>query len=283
MKGMEGAYGCVFRPAVCNKNKGTGMVSKAFDRLENLNDEYESHQRLNLKSIPNYKNYYITDPEKCQLDEPVICKNISTSLVLNYPDGGRTLKNILEQEHDPTWVLKGLSNIFYGVMLMNGSHRYHLDIKPDNIVLDDMGQFRLIDFGFSKNLNISSPSNLAYDHPYEYWPFEMGTLNNFNGVITNKYLKGYLSILYDEFVTLRKREIVLHTDIFPLEISAEMIYNKADVWGLGLTLCKVYEALKKTSPIRTALLECIKKLLIFNPLERPNGMEAYAIYTNLIH
>ena len=283
---MEGAYGCVFRPALC----GIGdekMVSKAFDQSENLEDEYQIHQKMNLESIQNYKRYYITNPKKCHLNRPVMCKDKSFSLVLNYLDGGETLTKMLgsNSRSDPVQILNGLTNIFYGVMLMNNIKRYHLDIKPDNIVLDDTGQFRLIDFGFSKNLNLNTVSNPLYDLPYEYWPFEMSALNNFNGKISNKYLKGYLSILNDEFITLRKKEIVFDTDIFPLEIATEeMIYDKSDVWGLGLTLCKVYESsLGKTLSmrVRANLLDFIKKLLIFNPLDRPNAHEAYTMYTKL--
>ena len=63
-----------------------------------------------------------------------------------------------------------------------------------------------------------------------------------------------------------------------------MIYDKSDVWGLGLTLCKVYESsLGKTLSmrVRANLLDFIKKLLIFNPLDRPNAHEAYTMYTKL--
>jgi serine/threonine protein kinase len=288
---MEGAYGCVYRPALECPHPMGSSISKAFADPRDMEEEYRAHQTLNLKEIKNYKHFYITDPIKCPVNPPVVCKNVASSIVLNYADGGRTL---FDGHLSPVDLLNGLANIFKGVKQMNQKKRYHLDIKPDNIVIDGNSTFRLIDFGFSKNLSqiqdFTDVWNSRFEESYEYWPIEMMLLEKLRGLTdvvsflqVKKYLKGYINVLKDDIGILRKKELILDDDPPEVFLNYQDIYDKVDVWGLGVTLCRIYDMLNiQNFYLKSNLLKVIKKILILNPVERPNATEAYAIYKRFL-
>jgi serine/threonine protein kinase len=67
-------------------------------------------------------------------------------------------------------VYKWLINTAKGLQCMHNSKYAHLDIKPDNIVIDEQQESKLIDFGlifdFTKNTDINTNGTL------DYMPFE---------------------------------------------------------------------------------------------------------------
>jgi len=277
---MEGAYGCVTRDS--------GRISKAFQKADDLKEEYDVHQKLHLQDIKNYTHFYITNPEKHRLNQPVMCKGASVLDVLQYEDGGEPL-SAFAKNMDSKAVFLGMANIFQGVKRMNRKKRYHLDIKPANIVIDPAGVFRLIDFGFSKNLEhvqaLPEVQNPHFNESYEYWPIEMMLLERLNSLKDKvdfdqvyPYIRGYTAVLKDDLPVLRMNKIQLETQDITGRLGYTDIYDKCDVWGLGITLCYLYEIFKTT-----ALLPLIQKLLTFNPLQRPSATEACKAYLNFLY
>ncbi|MFP6788976.1 MAG: protein kinase [Thalassolituus sp.] len=79
----------------------------------------------------------------------------------------------------------------------------HRDIKPENIIVDDHGNFWLIDFGISRHLDLESITNSAA----QFAPFSVG------------YSPG-------EQFRNRKRETDSRSDLFPIGVIAyEMIHG----------------------------------------------------------
>jgi len=162
-----GGDGCVYKPGFCKTSK-RNYVSKVMYKERNIAKELEKYAELNLSSLDPKMEYFIYDPELCELSDEDMrklkraitnpeCKYINPRYALNYVDGGQDLHVILSDIDLPltAWndYLYAFKNIFDGIKLLHENGIYHMDIKPDNIVFDkETAQFKLIDFGLSRTL-----------------------------------------------------------------------------------------------------------------------------------
>lgn len=177
----SGGYGCVFNPAL----KCVGASKRESNKISKLmtdkhaTDEYEEINKIKdeLNSIANYEDYFlIYDATLCRpaklttsdltsfgdkctaLPKNNITKqNINDKLdevmALNIPNGGLPVDDYLyndgtfQKMYDVhTSLVKLLKQ---GILPMNKRHIYHCDIKDSNILIDDSGKARLIDWGLS--------------------------------------------------------------------------------------------------------------------------------------
>lgn len=203
----RGSYGCVYTPPLRCKDGAHAdkynqeHVSKLMMTSEAIKQRAE-FDKLNLKSqdIDPEQQFHIGKPEMCQLGEPMNLENVRgctnaldpiTGMIdyrynhlLLYKNGGESFGSVLKKFSDlparektdkRKEILIGLLNIFYGVYIMNSKGRYHLDIKPENIVVKD-GKFRLIDFGLSVTLTDDYSHNNVFAVNYTLWPYELKLL-----------------------------------------------------------------------------------------------------------
>lgn len=177
----SGGYGCVFNPALkCegSSKRETKKISKLMTN-KHASDEYE--EILNIKnqldSIKNYEDYFLiynatlcrpskltasdlnafgdkcTALPKNDITKKNINDNLDQVMVLNIPNGGLPVDDYLYNEGSfqkmydvHIALIKLLKN---GIIPMNKKHIYHCDIKDSNILIDDSGKARLIDWGLS--------------------------------------------------------------------------------------------------------------------------------------
>ena len=220
-----GRDGCVYQPGFCrNKSSSRRYISKVMIKgIHKAEKEMDKYRRLNLSKLDPKMEYFISEPELCELDatdsrgfeaarRDQDCKLIRPPYVaLNYINGGTDLHVILGGIRDsydsrnPLPLNKwndyffALKNIFVGLQLLHENGIYHMDVKPDNIVYDeteDPPQFKLIDFGLSCTESTPPKTIIGSEG---YIPPEM----------------------YDE----------------------PMKYKKADIWALGTTLMDFYSIL----------------------------------------
>ena len=64
---------------------------------------------------------------------------------------GKTFKKYLEEDHTAKEKLEKLVEISDALDLIHSEGIYHLDIKPDNIMIEENGNIKLIDFGCSQS------------------------------------------------------------------------------------------------------------------------------------
>jgi serine/threonine protein kinase len=181
----SGGYGCVFNPAL----KCEGASKRESNKITKLmTDKHATHeyQEINslkekLDSIPNYEDYFLlynatlcrpaklttTDlvsfSDKCTaLPKDDITKvNINSKLdevmALNLPNGGLPVDDYIYSDgsFDKIYkvhvhLVKLLKN---GIIPMNNKNVYHSDIKDSNVLIDESGKARLIDWGLTVEYN----------------------------------------------------------------------------------------------------------------------------------
>lgn len=83
-------------------------------------------------------------------------------IFLNSVEGGELFKKICEEEVAcETDAIFYLRQILEGLKHMHSKNIIHLDIKPENIMLDRCGEnIKIIDFGLARDL--STDSNVDY-------------------------------------------------------------------------------------------------------------------------
>ena len=181
-----GAHGCALKYCCLEKQciSGINKITKIFFNTDERNEELEIYNKLNLNSLKGNETmqYFIGDADTCEIDitqipNPEInLKKISNKLSIakkltiteedlndkykvfngiSYTDGGfslikyvSSLKNIREYNI----LLNYLKNVFEGIQILHHNGIYHLDLKPDNIVIgtvNNINTCRLIDFGDS--------------------------------------------------------------------------------------------------------------------------------------
>ena len=159
-----GGDGCVYKPGFCKTSSKRNYISKVMYKEKYIEKELAKYAELNLSTLDPKMEYFIYDPELCELsDEDMLklkraiknpeCKYINPRYALNYLYGGEDLHLLLSDIADDVpltvWndYLYGFKNIFDGIKLLHENGIYHMDIKPDNIVFDkETAQFKLIDF-----------------------------------------------------------------------------------------------------------------------------------------
>ena len=191
----SGGYGCVFIPSL----KCEGASKRTSNKISKLmteahaTSEYEEINKIKveLDSIPNYQDYFLINDvtlcrpakltnsdlkafsNKCSAlpKNDITKKNINDKLdeimSLNLPNGGLPVDDYLYSNGS----LQKMYNVNLalikllkkGIIPMNKRNIYHCDIKDSNILIDDSGKARLIDWGLSvdytPNKSIVFPKN----------------------------------------------------------------------------------------------------------------------------
>jgi serine/threonine protein kinase len=170
-----------------------------------------------LQKIPNYTNYFLVDKisickpdkltnedlqnytEKCKalkkdnISENNINSSLDQVLSLNMPYGGIDVSDYIKKhtDYDSFYKLnKALSNLLVkGIVPMNKLNVFHGDIKESNILVDDLFNTRLIDWGLSTIYKSGIPKGM-YRRPFQYnVPFSVILFNN-------DFLKSYAEFLH---------------------------------------------------------------------------------------
>lgn len=158
---FEGSYGCAYTPPVpCKKSKAKGRKSRTVGKvMKKKNSVYELDISKYIMEIPEHEKYFIAQ-EKDSCDTKnfehfrgtyqstcgIWKKTKSSNLVqLLAPYGGRTLHDYFITENFD--YIGKLRHILTAVDKLAKKGICHYDLHDGNILVDPLGNFRLIDFG----------------------------------------------------------------------------------------------------------------------------------------
>ena len=214
-------------------------------KITNVVDLHNEFKYLDkIRKIDNYKNYY-TIPDEMQYlltpsdsfystiktlilsmeDKP---NHFDGYLYCNYIDnaGDKDMQQTVTDLFDKDFtfwksykvIYKFITKIMEGFNYLHQNKLCHLDIKPENIMVDtNKCEFRIIDFGFCD----IEPFNTFIKNP-------TGTLEYFPKLLKNTLIKPWLpQILANDMVLVNKK--------LPIYDDYLLVY-KIDSFGLGRTL-----------------------------------------------
>lgn len=209
-------------------------------RVDNqyVNDEIEA-LKIADRIDPTCK-YHIGAPEiETVTDE-------CTTLKFIY--GGKTLKYLTRESIDViNKTMKGIDNIMEGLIAFHNGGLYHRDVKSTNILYDESGHVRLIDFGIAEMLPAYGDEGLhdsIYNSIYTIWPFEVHLLSGetnifsqdiFGEHISDKYFKPIIELHNLNTNDIRDNIICLRKNKTSVEANRD-IFKGIDVYGLGMTI-----------------------------------------------
>lgn len=206
----QGTYGCIFKKGLtCD-----GMVddTNTISKIQEKNETSENEVSMGKKimEIPNYQDHFAPIIESCEVDISKIesteinkCNFIKSYKNKNQPltfhmnkiqyVGKKHLGNyfleLLENEKNIEKFSSEFMNIFIEITnkyrILNEEHNIiHMDVKTNNIMINEKKNPMIIDFGLSFNksdlLEDNGSLELTFfaDEPhYAYWCFEIYVIN----------------------------------------------------------------------------------------------------------
>jgi serine/threonine protein kinase len=269
----EGTYGCTFYPPLpCKKGKQKGREKEVGKLTRVVNADYELDIAEKLREIPNWESYYILSSEdscsrkeleKMYKDYKKNCDfleriNPSQLTHLLSPYGGITLR---KYSFRPDFsVLSFLSHMATALEKMHAIGYGHFDIHEANILIDEKGVARLIDFGKSmKGDEINGES--IQKHSFTFTPsfvWQPPELTVMNGV--QEHLPQQIAILrtFDKKAIFQTAQTYLNLNIDAQKHIFEDFWNfsesaqarqwdrffrhywrKFDVWSLGVIALRI--------------------------------------------
>lgn len=291
----SGTYGCVFNPPIkCFRKKNTSAIANAagkiFDDDKAFKDEYNELKTIH-KLDPKYtftvpylghckvqrKDFKSSDEvDKCTRHIS-LTKNKYTQLI--YKFGGVDLNKYYKYPTRYFIHFEELIKLFIpmmeGLRRMGTKNVAHVDIKPENILLDlSVPKIYLIDFGLITPFDMLKHESYFHDHEYPYYPPEFkvmsllrsGTyttdnamnvfMKNFTFYNESVFMKwltskwpSYQKTLRQFFESFNKSTLGDVQKIFDLEY-----VQKLDSYGLAMTLIEI-----------TYRLTMSKQLVLKNP------------------
>ena len=182
----SGGFGCIFSPPLKCMNSDISENNNFISKLMLKNDSDDEYNLIKkfekkLKSIPNYKNYFllgdfkICHPSKLTtndlinyntectnlIEEGITSSNINSNLnrikIINMPFGGINVKKFIKNNFNSSNLIKlnnSLINLLQqGIIPMNQRNVYHGDLKSSNMLADKLSngniETKIIDWGLS--------------------------------------------------------------------------------------------------------------------------------------
>lgn len=206
----KGNYGCVIKPYIENNNdknktydKSTD-ISKVFNSKEERDKEYNEY--INIINFINNKN--LTDKtmiimkgindidKKFHINKRAICNmseigyyqesnNLLYQIIMSY--GGISIQNYLDNVNKKPIHFKNIMSeivfISYTLYKLQLHKFLHIDIKPDNLLIDDNHNLKIIDFGLYTNFNDVYNNISRLMHLYPWYPPEFRLISELYKII----------------------------------------------------------------------------------------------------
>lgn len=297
----SGTYGCVYNQELscindappCNNKK---CVTKRFK----LDDAYMTEiDRNNLiNDIDPDGQYHFRMLGNCDssriYDISSGCRSPSENPPLIYYEKGeesltKIINHILKtKSHEDFYkMLIGLKNLFEG--LVKFKTFIHHDIKTDNIVQDETGKYKFIDFGMAINYNkIRKSAQIIFYKAYPYWPPEIFYLAYAQGFIpTDDELWGYTKRYYRTAIKYQKLRYQPTAEeiyrILQKQRTVPFNITKLDIFAMGIILNVirlVAEEIDAPLPSRIHIL--VEKTTAYSPENRWLASEADIAYAYFV-
>ena len=221
----SGGFGCVFAPPLKCKGaeRPTGLVVSKLLTTDNAVDEFNEAKEIQsiLKSnlsLDTYNRYFIfpeklCEPEALTKDDLVnfdnkcknltktgiTSKNINQTLyalgIIELKNGGSDLSQVIDSMKTMSELSKLNKNIIdlltNAIIPMNRLGVLHFDLKSQNILVDDVSQLRIIDWGLSvvsKNNKLprgSTSRPIQYNLPFSTVLFNNKITNDIDNALKN--------------------------------------------------------------------------------------------------
>jgi serine/threonine protein kinase len=192
----QGTYGCAFNPPL--KCTASERKKNGISKLLNENSASEEYLVNQIwKEIDPNQKFSIWATNYCkfnssniknenQIDKCTVSfKTPKKERLILYPYGGVDLYKYLyvnpPKAKDYLKIFTNFSNLLEGIKIANSNNIVHLDIKEDNIVVDNDLNMRFIDFGFSKiadEIDINVWDINKFKHASLHKPFELYFYDN---------------------------------------------------------------------------------------------------------
>lgn len=287
----KGQSGSVYRPALdCKRPMPSDKyISKVMSDAD-ATIELETYRALDLSKVDPDHKYYVGQPQECQPLDTRILESSPPRRILNYLDGGISVRELVSSIHDNMKIshkthydsqasvrrfLRELRNIFEAVAVLNSNGIYHCDINTNNMVYAAGYGMRLIDFGVSQKPPRYTHFE-SFKDAYWPWPIELNLLNGKDRLTMDDYkdynMPDWASLPSDKELASINR------------LSPDDIIRGVDVWQLGYLLIYHSFALMKpvTIEIVTAMRKLGMKLARVNPKDRPTATHALKLYDEML-
>ncbi len=173
----------------CSRDIETGRVLVNSEKGQELFDKFK--EKLKKEAAILLK---LEHPNIVNVSE-VFEENNTAYMVMEYIDG-RNLKDLIgkESQYKLDDALKIIKQVGNALHYIHSHNIIHLDVKPANILIDEAGNAKLIDFGIAKQYTDGNPETQA------------ATVATFS--------KGYSPI--EQYAVNRKEKYGAHTDVYAL-------------------------------------------------------------------
>ncbi len=317
---------CIYNPNLISENynkRDSNLISKLLPKNE-FENEVELVKDLGIHKIDKNNKYFIIPIEAdevieidkendnylldCKKFENHNAQNLNRDFIhIIESYGGETLDNTINNINKFNLkqieeILKNIINLFKGLILLKNNKIFHMDIKPDNIIVDKELNLKIIDFGLAtKETNIKY---MSFNEPYyRYWSpdFIIFLINKTQFMNTN-FIYSHIYKTYNHNLPIKLIEYINNTTVFYFNfinksnLSINELYkitlNQIDVFSLGVCLFEIFnnklnyiinKYIDNSGNFELDLINLIIKMLNGDPLKRITIDEAFMEYLIILN
>ena len=212
-----------------------------------------------VEKIGKLKEIYKNDPKKRYQNDTedkkmyfLVMDCMSNGTLEEFIKNHHEQKLIIEQE----LVIKIFKQLLSGLKYLHANQIMHRDIKPDNILLDENNNIKIIDFGISA---------LHRDN--------LGEGDNQNPLLSNSTRVGRVDFVAPE-IFKGGMDFDYKVDIFSLGLTMLCLVSKSHPITFNQKVRKIITNNIDENIYNIYLLNLIKRMILENPLLRPNAGDA---------